>query len=119
MKKKKKYEAPKDEGGPYSWALTDCTKENEEGEKTEYLVVKVVTHNKPFKEYIKELGGKWNLPQRGYLFTTDQVEEHDGLVDKIGEKFDEWSFADERPEVESADNQSNSGDDEASSDEDN
>ena len=49
--------------------------------------------NKAFKEYVKELGGKWNVSLKGWIFPKEQ---NDEVYESISAKFEDWEFTDNR-----------------------
>ncbi len=45
------------------------------------------TFNLVFKEYIKEIGGKWMVAKKAWMFPKT---DHDIVVEQISEKFPDW-----------------------------
>ena len=83
-KSRKKYVKPEEVGSDWSMEFHKNS-----------IVIKF-SYNDAFKEYIKELGGKWNVSLRGWVFSKDM---NDEIYESISAKFEDWVFTDNRTNI--------------------
>ena len=78
--------------------LKETKKQEEEGtewsvENYKNSILISFSYNIEFKGFIKEIGGKWLLAKKSWMFPGTSVEE---VVSKVSEKYPEWVFTDKR-----------------------